>query len=358
MRGLRLYLAPFAPDTSGASSLLFPMRSLTVILDAGGCAGNICAFDEPRWQDVGEKSNRSFVFSAGLRDMDAIMGRDEKLLAKLATAAREVQADFAAIIGTPVPSVIGTDFRSLRRLAEKQIGIPVVTVDTDGTKFYDEGVSKALSALFDTLGNYAATRLVEPDNGTIGLVGATPLDLTVDDLGKIKTELHSKGWRRIICYGTDEGVSGIRAAAGVTKNLALTAAGVQTAEFLQEKFGTPYDIFAPPRLDDILTANHVELSLTWQKILIMHEEITMNGLRRELRQRIPHAEIVCGGWFMRHKEYMEPQDVQFKEEDEWQDYVRRENFACICADKTFGKALPFYEGAWIELPHYAVSGSK
>ena len=82
MRGLRLHLTPFAPDQSGAVSALFELGGIVVVADAGGCTGNICGFDEPRWHTM-----RSAVFSAGLRDMDAIMGRDDKLVAGVASAA-------------------------------------------------------------------------------------------------------------------------------------------------------------------------------------------------------------------------------------------------------------------------------
>ena len=68
MRGLRKYLTPFAPDQSGAVSVLFELGGIVVICDAGGCTGNVCGFDEPRWF---EQKKREF-FSAGLRDMDAI----------------------------------------------------------------------------------------------------------------------------------------------------------------------------------------------------------------------------------------------------------------------------------------------
>ena len=66
MKGLLKYLSPFAPDQSGAASVLYDMGGLTIICDAGGCTGNICGFDEPRWF-----LRKSAIFSAGLRDMDA-----------------------------------------------------------------------------------------------------------------------------------------------------------------------------------------------------------------------------------------------------------------------------------------------
>ena len=78
MKGLRKVISPFAPDQSGASAVLYALGGILVICDAGGCAGNICGFDEPRWF-----THKSAIFSAGLRDMDAILGRDDRLVEKL-----------------------------------------------------------------------------------------------------------------------------------------------------------------------------------------------------------------------------------------------------------------------------------
>ena len=46
MKGLYRYLSPFSPDQSGAVAVLYELGGIIVILDAGGCAGNICGFDE------------------------------------------------------------------------------------------------------------------------------------------------------------------------------------------------------------------------------------------------------------------------------------------------------------------------
>jgi len=143
MRGLRKYLTPFAPDQSGAVSVLYEFGGIIVICDAGGCTGNICGFDEPRWFE-----SKSALFSAGLRDMDAILGRDDRLVAKLADAVTKLDAKFAAIIGTPVPAVIGTDYHALKRMTEKKVDLPILTVDTDGMELYDKGEEKAWLELF------------------------------------------------------------------------------------------------------------------------------------------------------------------------------------------------------------------
>ena len=41
MKGLYRYLSPFSPDQSGAVAVLYELGGIIVILDAGGCAGNI-----------------------------------------------------------------------------------------------------------------------------------------------------------------------------------------------------------------------------------------------------------------------------------------------------------------------------
>ena len=99
MKMLLKRLSPFAPDHSGAVSVLFELGGLIVICDAGGCTGNICGFDEPRWF-----TSKCALFSAALRDMDAILGRDEHLVKKTAAALEDTGAEFSALISTPCSS--------------------------------------------------------------------------------------------------------------------------------------------------------------------------------------------------------------------------------------------------------------
>ena len=185
MKGLRKYLSPFAPDQSGAAAVLCEFHGLIIILDAGGCAGNICGFDEPRWFE-----SRSAIFSAGLRDMDAILGRDDRLVAKLVDAADKIDANFAAIVGTPVPAVIGTDYQALKRMCEKKTDLPILAIDTDGMELYDKGEEKAYLALFTAF----AKEKYEVCKEKVGILGMTPQD--VSDLkaaDKVREELKKEG---------------------------------------------------------------------------------------------------------------------------------------------------------------------
>ena len=192
MKGLRKYLSPFAPDQSGAAAVLCEFHGLIIILDAGGCAGNICGFDEPRWFE-----SRSAIFSAGLRDMDAILGRDDRLVAKLTDAAEKIDANFAAVIGTPVPAVIGTDYQALKRMCEKKTDLPILAIDTDGMELYDKGEEKAYLALFTAF----AKEKYEVCKEKVGILGMTPQD--VSDLkaaDKVREELKKEGKGKNTCY--------------------------------------------------------------------------------------------------------------------------------------------------------------
>ena len=40
------------------------------------------------------------------------------------------------IYGTPVPAVIATDMRALKRMAEKKTGLPCITAECTGTNYY------------------------------------------------------------------------------------------------------------------------------------------------------------------------------------------------------------------------------
>lgn len=355
MKGLRLFLSPFAPDDSGAASVLHPLGGLVVICDAGGCAGNICGFDEPRWEDA---KAPGAVFSAGLRDMDAILGRDDRLMEKLERACRELEPSFAAIIGTPVPAVIATDYSALKRLLARRLDIPIITLDTNGTRLYDEGIGKAYLSLFKTF----ATSPAPARGGTIGILGATPLDFPPDaPWEKLRRQLLAEDWKEIDIYGMDGGIEPFRQAGSSSRTLVVSASGLTAARYLEHSFGTPFDVFYPFAAEDLRRAIEKSgklISLDWENILILHDQVHANALRSELRQFLPRSRIVCGTWFQQYEEYAEEQDLHLSEEDEFQMYVRQQDFDCIFGDRDFLRAIPFYRKDFIDLPHFAVSGTR
>ena len=355
MKGLRKYLSPFAPDQSGAAAVLCEFHGLIIILDAGGCAGNICGFDEPRWFD-----SRSAIFSAGLRDMDAILGRDDRLVEKIGKACEKLSADFIAVIGTPVPAVIGTDYRALERMLAKKTELPVLTVNTDGMELYDKGEEKAYLALFEKFSdkNEESEDMNDKDRPRIGIIGMTPQD--VSDLkaaDKIRKVYADQGMRAI-CYGMGDGLDEVRNASLAAKNVVVSPAALKAAQYLQKKFGTPYEI-AYPLASELVP----EVNYQGKKILIVQQQVIANAVRKEIEKRTGEKEaITTATWFMRKEEILTDlnvdaaDDISLKEEDDFISLVEKEGYDVIFADPCMERMIPGFEGTFIPLTHFAVSG--
>ena len=414
MKGLRRFIAPFAPDQSGAAAVLCELGGMVIIMDAGGCAGNICGFDEPRWFD-----SRSAIFSAGLRDMDAILGRDELLVKKIAKASGRIQAKFIALIGTPVPAVIATDYQALRRMIEKKTGLKVLTIDTNGTETYEAGARKAWSELVkafvrkpaemradqsfpsepvdhsDTAdrqdqadqANQAdrkdrANQADQSEPVRIGVFGLTPLDLGEgnslyrDNWGEYFREKALKCMKesgetipdedniQISCYGMGASLEDLQDAGKNRLNIAASFSGLAAVRRLEKTLGIPYAAFCPPQLIPLRRIRETEGQSRpdsfyggYRRILIVHQQIYANSLR-ELIEEESDAQVTVASWFGLDPELRREGDCILKEEDQWQELVREKNYNLIAADDLFAKAVPDYEGEWLSLPHFAVSGKR
>lgn len=387
MKGLRKYIAPFAPDQSGAAAVFCELGAMVIILDAGGCAGNICGFDEPRWFD-----SRSAIFSAGLRDMDAILGRDDRLVEKVVKACYRLSCHFIVVIGTPVPSVIATDYRALTRMLEKKTGLPVITIDTNGMELYDEGVRKAYTAVFKKFSRKEAEGVrtgipVENDQaadypaGTVGILGATPLDVTLasgsfagkrtdrdgteNDYGDwLKDYYRGRGYRTVLPYGMGAGLLEIKAAGRVDENIVISPSALEAARYLQKVFGTPYRTDYPletlPGWENILK----EIPhMRDKKILIVHQQVLADTLRKRILEELSDdvgrdRDITVASWFNLDRELAAPGDIRIREEDQWIELVRDNFYDYIIGDRLFSAAITGFEGEWIDLDHFAVSGKR
>ena len=350
-----------------------------VICDAGGCTGNVCGFDEPRWFET-----RSAVFSAGLRDMDAILGRDDRLVAKLADAAEKLDVTFAAVIGTPVPAVIGTDYRALERMLAKKTELPVLTVNTDGMELYDRGEEKAYLVLF---GRFAGENVdVEPENiektqtaescdgkrngknedvsvdiedrPRVGIIGMTPQDVSDLKAAEKIQKLYADQGLRAVCYGMGDGLKEVKKASLTVKNVVVSPAALKAAQYLQKKFGTPYEI-AYPLAPELVP----EMDYRGKKILIVQQQVIANAVRKEIEKRTGEKEaITTATWFMRKEEILTDlnvdaaDDISLKEEDDFISLVEKEGYDVIFADPCMERMIPGFEGVFIPLTHFAVSG--
>ena len=310
MKGLRMVLTPFAPDQSGAVSVLYNLGGMIVIIDAGGCTGNVCGFDEPRWHD-----SKAAIFSAGLRDMDAILGRDKLLVSKIAAASERIDARFIALVGTPVPATIATDYKALKRMLEKKVDLPILTIPTDGMRLYDSGEATAYKELFEV---YASDKN-GADDGDEVILGATPLtygkasvDVSLEDIKVIRSK----------------------------KIVAASASGIEAAKLT----GNPYEIKSTAALS-LLAEEKIE-----GKVLVCHDEV----FGKTLRDNGIDCDIAT--FFTLHDEIKQEGDAKITEEDEFTALAESGKYDVIIADSALKKLAKNYTGKWIDAPMFALSG--
>lgn len=342
MKGLRKYLSPFAPDQSGAAAVLCEFHGLIIILDAGGCAGNICGFDEPRWFD-----SRSAIFSAGLRDMDAILGRDDRLVAKLADAATKLDAKFAAIIGTPVPAVIGTDYHALKRMTEKKVDLPIMTVDTDGMELYDKGEEKAWLELFYVF----AGEKEDVIPGRVGILGMTPQDISdLHAADRIRKRFTEEG-KTAVCYGMGDGLGAVKKVSNVERHIVVSPAALEAAKYLERTYGTPYEV-GYPLVDELI----FDMDYHGKKVLIVHQQVIGSAIREEILKKSPDAQITVASWFMVKPELRKDGDLHLRDEEDYIQLVESGDFDVIYADRCMERMTPEFSGTFVDAVHFAVSG--
>lgn len=372
MKGLRKYLSPFTPDQSGAVSVLFHYGGMLIIMDAGGCVGNICGYDEPRWT-----KEKSAIFSAGLRDLDAILGRDELLIKKTGEALRDVDAKFVGLVGTPVPSVIATDYRALKKLMERDYGLPVIPVETNGFDLYDEGESKAYLQLFKTFldeesGSGAKAikktkaetddtitkmdKNIARDNDFVGVIGYTPLDSVGNGaFEEFQEALTEQGYKNAKIYGINDKLGDIYNAAKASRNLVVSPAGIKAARWLKDKYGIPYQLGFPLKREAYEGFTEKVRACEPKKILIMHQQILANSLREQLRELCDDIDVAS--WFMMNREARTENDVKLNEESELLELVKKRGYDVVIGDPLLKRALPDWNGCFLSLPHFAISAS-
>ena len=365
MKKMLKYLSPFAPDQSGVCGVLYELGGLIVICDAGGCTGNICGFDEPRWF-----TKKSAVFSAGLRDMDAIMGRDDKLIEKLSKAQAALNGNFTALVATPVPAVIGTDMKALKRMAEKKTGVPCISINAIGTKYYDEGESQAWLELFK---EFAGKSDVSSDiilSGQVGIIGATPLETGYSSGNSMKEYCQNYGIEEPVIFGIETGLDAVKQAGKLSKNLVVSAAGIKAAKYLEEKFGIPYEVgypFIPASVincvTDIFQDSDDTSNEEIKNILIIHSQFAANELRNRIKSNeygITNSDlkIDTATFFMYDENYAESDDRRLSGEDKLWEIAESGKYDLIIADTDIKRLLDAakYKGKFIAFPHFAISG--
>ena len=367
MEQLWITLPAIAPDYSGVCSAMFDLGGMSIIHDASGCTGNYTGYDEPRWYGT-----KSMVYCSGLREIDAVLGRDDKLIKNVLKTSEYKNPTCYSIIGSPVPMVIGSDLKGIAHEIEELTGLPAFGFSTNGLGLYNKGVSEAMLAV--------VKRFIKPseekfDKG-INVLGTTPLDFSANsNADDLYDKLGSLGYRVVGKMMMGACISQIENLTMAQVSLVVTESGLNTAKYLYEKYGIPFVAGMFTGTDDEELIDMLEMTRKdkvnrvlgkdesgkvngfgdKKSILIVGEQILGNSIRRNINKRTKDINVVVGTMTGLRKELALDGDMDIKSEEMLLDLIDSGKYEKLVGDPLLGDLLDNNSMKIVEIPHVAIS---
>ena len=227
----------YAADTSGVCSALYELGGMTVVHDASGCNSTYTTHDEPRWYD-----KESMIYISALTEADAVFGNDEKFISDVSDTAKELNPQFIAICGSPMPMMTGFDYSSAAEEIMMRTGIKTIGIPTNGINSYLWGESMALTSLAEKF----CADMQKTKNPSVNILGASPLDFSINgSIESIKELLSENGFETVCCAAMGSSLEDFSKMGSAWVNLVVSYGGFALAEYLQQRFGTPFVTAVP-----------------------------------------------------------------------------------------------------------------
>lgn len=375
MARLSVYLPPFTGDYAGACSVLFGLDCLVIVIDAGCCTRNYVEYDEIRWARL-----RKSTFSAQLRTMDAVLGDDARIIEQTLEAADALRPSCIALVGTPVPAIVGMDLAGMAREIEATCGVPALGLATTGFESYEQGASLALAALcrrFAAAGEGAPARSVGA-RVRVNLLGALPQDYIADDaLAQLESALVESGVELVLSTAGDYALEDVRAAATADASLSVSWSGLAAGRMLERRFGVPLLATCPMGAggaDDVARAlralredgaGDVEAAAASEtsgdQVLLVGDQVAMNSLRFALRRRLARRGaqrfVRVASFFALDPALSEPGDLALDGEAALVRFAEEHPGLACAVDPLMCRVPGIGEGPLLEVVHGAVSST-
>ena len=378
MKQIASRISIYSADAFGVCSALYELGGLCVMHDASGCNSTYNTHDEPRWYDFD-----SMVYISGLSEMEAIMGDDQKFIDDIVYTAKELSPNFIAMAGTPIPTMIGTDFKAIANIIEKETNIPTFGFDTTGMHSYVSGAYKAFEALAKRFlkGNDKESRGEKKESidkesrevkNTIikvNILGATPLDFSINKSVEAMVDLlKENNFEVISIWAMGSSLEYIKNAGDADVNLVVSYSGMGAAKYMYENLNIPYVIGTPfgkefankviEDLKEVKSTKENKISYDNRKIdkdaeiTIVGESIMSESLAYAISKEKNKTVNVISSLETDEKLLLEGDKIAIFEDD-----IEKclKNSKTIIADPLFRPICPL-DSNFISLPHEAFSG--
>jgi hypothetical protein len=354
MTHLFVHLPSFATDYSGAASVLYDLGGLVVIHEPSGCMGNFTGFDEPRWFHAPRS-----VLSSFIRENETIFGDDSILIDKILHECRCRSPLFVAVLGTPVPALIGCDVPGIAAEVAEATGLPAFGLNTAGFEYYQKGIASSLLVLEERFMDKSAE--IQP--GTVNILGYTPLDFSLsgDDV-ILKSFVHSCGYQ-VLSFLSGDGLERTALAPGAEKNIVVSAAALPLAEKMWRKYKIPYYAGLPAgRSGRELMKGFLQKSIPelpkspdhTNKALIIGEQVLANAIRNILMLEFGFLEVKTATFFAFYPQLAQSGDVRLSDEMHLHSLIHEGEYSVVIGDPLFHRFISPGQ-VFIPLPHPAVS---
>lgn len=378
MKQIASRISIYSADAFGVCSALYELGGLCVMHDASGCNSTYNTHDEPRWYDFD-----SMVYISGLSEMEAIMGDDQKFIDDIVYTAKELSPNFIAMAGTPIPTMIGTDFKAIANIIEKETKIPTFGFDTTGMHSYVSGAYKAFEALakrflkrndkesrgekkesIDKESREAKNTIIK-----VNILGATPLDFSINKSVEAMVDLlKENNFEVISTWAMGSSLEYIKNAGDADVNLVVSYSGMGAAKYMYENLNIPYVIgtpfgkeFANKVIEDLKEVKSTkENKVSYDnreidenaEITIVGESIMSESLAYAISKEKNKTVNVISSLETDEKLLLEGDKIAMFEDD-----IEKclKNSKTIIADPLFRPICPL-DSNFISLPHEAFSG--
>jgi len=301
------------------------------------------------------------VFSTALRNIDAVLGNDDKIVCEICTAAESIESELIAVVGTPVPAITGMDNRGIAAEIGQKTGRPALGFNTTGFSYYDRGIVQA--------GKELIKRFAEPSEkipGTVNILGMTPIDFGINGNDEdIVSLLEGAGLRVTGRFFMGLTVEQIRRCASAEMNVAVSSAGLELAKYMKKRFGTPCVAGFPIGLRHARAfADFIKGSAVCSKpekkkgkdLLIVSDQVVGCSLRQALYMAGVRSGIAVASFFVWDEDLAEEGDVRLGNEAEYIKLLKTGRWQALAADPMLRSAPPAEGMSFLSLVHPAVSG--
>lgn len=355
-----------AVDYSGALSVLYSLGGVSVICSAGSCGRSYACVDEFR-RLPGDK-----LYTTKMKMLHVIMG-DNDVCETVIRASFPETPSFVALLGSPVPSMIGMDLGREAKRIEEKLKIPTLWINCDGFHCYTEGVASALDAL-----GRKFLKQQESVQKSVNLIGYSPFcHGSQKELEPVRKLLTDSGVRIMCDWSKEEEAYRLTESTRAALNLVLSESGTALAEYMKAEYGIPYEMICPAgnyglhQLENILQKRFQvsvpcpETSLTGKKddhtdVIVIGEALFAQAVSRMFRNDLGYeraAAVCCETFFSAGKLRERFPQVRFADFEELKKMLFHLPEQSVVAGDVFFRRFASEQVKFVEIPNHGLCGN-